>query len=135
MQLSGVEQEDASDMAIFIDEVNSPVNVLRKNIQSDLLVSNYPINFKLDTGAECNILPENLIKNINNCEVKPANLTLRSFGGHSANTLGKCLLDTKIDTHEATMPLEYYIVRENVKPLLGLESCLQLGHREPVLDV
>jgi len=37
---------------LYIEEIQSST---RRNIQSDLLVNNTPVTFKLDTGAECNI--------------------------------------------------------------------------------
>ena len=52
---------------------------------------------------------------------------LKSFGGHQLDTVGKRLLDTKANTSQGFTPLEYYIIRDNVGPLLGLESCLRGG--------
>ena len=52
---------------------------------------------------------------------------LKSFGGHQLDTAGKRLLDTKANTSQGFTPLEYYIIRDNVGPLLGLESCLRKG--------
>ncbi|KAL9951280.1 hypothetical protein ACROYT_G043918 [Oculina patagonica] len=41
-------------------------------------------------------------------------------------TVGKCFLDTKVNESKGTTPLEYYVLRNDVKPLLGLESYLEL---------
>ena len=37
-----------------------------------------------------------------------------------------CLLDTKVKDTKGLTPLEFYVVQDNVRPLLGLESCLDL---------
>ena len=51
-------------------------------------------------------------------------MLLKSFEGHQLDTVGKCLLDTKVREAKGSTPLEFYVVRDNVRPLLGLESCL-----------
>ena len=40
--------------------------------------------------------------------------------------MGKCLLDTKVKEAKGSTPLEFYVLRDNVRTLLGLESCLDL---------
>lgn len=134
-QVRGVEYESAQDQyslnprtdhtehGLFIGEVRGNN---RKNIQSTLLVNDIPVEFKLDTGAECNILPENLVCKLNG-EIKPTSVLLTSFGGHSLDTIGMCYINTKSSKAQSSTLIEYYIVANNVKPLLGLESCLQLG--------
>ena len=48
------------------------------------------------------------------------------LGGHQLDTVGKCLLDTKVKEAKGSIPLEFYVLRDNVRPLLGLETCLDL---------
>ena len=43
------------------------------------------------------------------------------------NTVGKCLVNTYVHGHMSPNLVEYYVVRHDVKPILGVESCLQLG--------
>ena len=96
------------------------------NIQSDLLINDIPVGFKLDTGAECNVISLGLANELN-AQVQPTSMLLKSFGGHQLDTVGKCLLDTKERGAKGSKPLEFYVLRENnVRPLLGLESCLDL---------
>ena len=40
---------------LYIEEIQGST-CTRRSIQSDLLVNNTPVTFKLDTGAECNVL-------------------------------------------------------------------------------
>ena len=44
-------------------------------------------------------------------------------GGHQLDTVGKCFLDRKVNEIKDSTP---YVIRDNVRPLLGLESCLEL---------
>ena len=93
---------------LHIEEIQGST---RKNVQSDLLVHNIPVTFKLDTGAECNIISMRLANELN-AQVEPTNMFLKSFGEHQLETVGKYFLD--------------YVLQDNVRPLLGLESCLKL---------
>ena len=97
----------------------------RRNIQSDLLVNDIPVSFKLDTGAECNVISIGLANELN-VRVQPTNMLLKSFGAHQLDTVGKCLLETKVKERKGATPLEFYVLQDNVRPLLGLESCLDL---------
>ena len=97
----------------------------RKNVQSDLLVNNIPVTFKLDTGAECNIISMRLASELN-AQVEPTNMFLKSFGEHQLETVGKYFLDTKVNESKGSTSFEYYVLQDNVRPLLGLESCLKL---------
>ena len=96
---------------------------------SEILVEwnapNIPVSFKLDTGAECNVISLGLANELN-AQVKPTSMLLKSFGGHKLDTLGKCLLEAKAKEAKGSTPLEFYVLQDNVRPLLGLESCLDL---------
>lgn len=114
----------AETKGLYIGEVQGNS---RKNIRSQLLINEIPVNFKLDTGAECNIIPMNLVDQLGGGQIEPTNMLLKSFGGYRLDTVGKCHLGTRLDNSQSSKPLEYYVVRNDVKPLLGLESCLDLG--------
>ena len=45
---------------------------------------------------------------------------------HQLDTVNKRVLHTKANEATGSTPLEYYVIRDNVRPLLGLESCLAL---------
>ena len=119
-----VEEHENNELmeGLYIEEIQGST---RRNIQSDLLVNDIPVSFKLDTGAECNVISLGLANELN-AQVQPTSMLLKSFGGHQLDTVGKCLLDTKERGAKGSKPLEFYVLRDNVRPLLGLESCLDL---------
>jgi len=120
-----VEEHESNELmeGLYIEEIQGST---RRNIQSDLLVNDIPVSFKLDTGAECDVISLGLANELN-ARVPPTNMLLKSFGGHQLDTVGKCLLDTKVKKdYKGLTPLECYVLRDNVRPLLGLESCLDL---------
>ena len=100
---------------LYIEEIQGSI---RRNIQSDLFINDIPVTFKLDTGAECNIISLGLANELN-AQVQPTSMLLKSFGGHQLDTVGKCLLDTKANESKGSTPLEFYVLRDNVRPLLG----------------
>jgi len=53
-------------------------------------------------------------------------MLLKSFGGQQLDTVGKCLLDTKAKEAKGSTPLEFHVLRDHVRSLLGLESSLDL---------
>ena len=119
-----VEDYESNELleGLYIEEIQGST---RRNIQSDLLVNDIPVSFKLDTGAECNVISLSLANELN-AQVQPTSMLLKSFGGHQLDTVGKCLLDTKVKEAKGSVPLEFYVLPDNVRPLLGLESCLDL---------
>jgi len=65
--------------------VSATVNqsVVRKNKWvHQLIVEDVKLNFKVDTGAEVNVLPSNIFKKLN-CQFKlePTNIVLEAYGG------------------------------------------------------
>ena len=85
------ENEDNEPLeGLYIEEIQGST---RRNIQSDLLVNNVPVTFKLDTGAECNVMPMQMANELN-ARIEPTSMLLKSFGGHQLDTVGKCFLDT-----------------------------------------
>ena len=117
-----VEEHENNELmeGLYIEEIQGST---RRNIQSDLLVNDIPVSFKLDTGAECNAISLGLANELN-ARVQPTSMLLKSFGGHQLDTVG--LLDTKERGTKGSKPLEFYVLRDNVRPLLGFESCLDL---------
>ena len=58
--------------------------------------------------------------------IEPTSMLLKSFGGHQLDTVGTSILPTRVNGAKDSIPLEYYVIKDNVRPRLGLESCLTL---------
>lgn len=58
--------------------------------------------------------------------IEPTSMLLKSFGGHQLDTVGTSILPTGVNGAKDSIPLEYYVIKDNVRPRLGLESCLTL---------
>ena len=110
---------------LYIDAVETvPFKYSKRNeIIKILNVNGDEIEFKIDTGAECNVLPLQIFNNMKAPPViKKCDTTLRSYGGNKLNVIGICNMN--ICTPESSAMSEFYIVdNNNIKPLLGLTSC------------
>jgi len=94
----------------------------------ELQVQGRIIQFKLDTGAEANVIPLSVLNKVgltpitvNKCREKLVN-----YSGTDINALGKINLLCKIKSNEEQY-LEFFVVNnENCVPILGLNTCVEL---------
>ena len=91
---------------LYIEEIQGST---RGNIQSDLLVNNIPVSFKLDAGVECNVISLGVANELN-AQAQSTRRLLKSFGGHQLDTMAKSLLDTKVKEAKGSTPLEFYVL-------------------------
>lgn len=83
--------------------------------------------FKLDTGAQVNIIPETDLPRL---KVKPdineqKKVKLRAYSGETIPTLGTCTLVLDIAGKPNEVP--FVIVKGNKSPIIGLKTCNALG--------
>lgn len=92
----------------------------------NMKINKIECTFKIDTGAECNVLPLHHINkiNVNKHEIKKTNIKLKYYTNNSVNVVGtiklKCLKDD--EQHE----IEFVIVNSKTQAILGLETCVKL---------
>ena len=85
-----VEEHENNELleGLYIEEIQGST---RGNIQSDLLVNDIPVSFKLDRGAECNVISLDLANELN-AQVQPTSMLLKSLEGHQLDTVGNAFL-------------------------------------------
>ncbi|XP_032895940.1 uncharacterized protein LOC116985324 [Amblyraja radiata] len=87
-------------------------------------INNVNIEFKLDSGAQVDILPEHLFRKTG-LALLNTNVTLRSFSGHTMKPVGQAKGNVKVGKKEYRFVFQ--IVRRNVKPIFGKLTCEKLG--------
>lgn len=87
--------------------------------------NSYPVNLKIDTGSQVNILPRSTLGQLGKCQVTPDSLKLSAYDGHPLDIVGKCQVECKYDGKLRS--LSFHVVDTNSPPLLGLRSSLELG--------
>lgn len=92
------------------------------------------MKFKLHSGAQVNIIPENKIRDvIGVSQLNPATRRLSGYGGEPLSVRGTCKLQCK---HKETKAMqEFYVVDTQAPPILGLRACLEMDLIKLVLSV
>lgn len=116
-------QENDSDSEIFLDSVETDKHVTDWQVNVKILQKN--VNVKLDTGAQCNVLPLHVYKQISNKPLKRSKSRLVSYSGHKLDTVGKATL--LVSTKDKFVPVEFEIVKNKATPPFGLKTCLKLN--------
>ncbi|UYV65559.1 K02A2.6-like, partial [Cordylochernes scorpioides] len=93
---------------------------------TNLHIQGHPVDIKLDTGADVNILPERLIKEWPNMPLlETADCKIYTYTGQQIPVVGKCQLDCK--TKYACRKVTFLIVNNSAVPILGLDECEKLN--------
>lgn len=116
-------QENDSDTDIFLDSVETDQNA--GDWKVNVKICKKSVSMKLDTGAQCNVLPLHIYNQISDRPLKPSKSRLVSYSGHRLNTVGKVTL--LVSTKNKYVPIEFEIVKDKSTPLFGLKACLELN--------
>lgn len=105
------------------------IRTLTKNDEEDwneiIETNNKRFQVKLDTGAQCNVLPEHIVKQIN-AEINPSGTKrLISFTEDRISVIGESKIRCKVKNQDAD--IIFKIVKEKVSPILGRKTCQELG--------
>ncbi|UYV60920.1 K02A2.6-like [Cordylochernes scorpioides] len=119
------EIEEEKDNLRIIDSIMVG-QVLRKPWKELIYIQGHPVDIKLDTGADANILPERLIKEWPNMPLlETADCKIYTYTGQQIPVVGKCQLDCK--TKYACRKVTFLIVNNSAVPILGLDECEKLN--------
>ena len=94
-----------------------------------LIINNNIVEFKLDSGAEVNILPRQIFDQIkiSSNVLLPNRSVVLGYGGAQIDSSGHVVLDCKLPNQNCTRKLFFTVVNIGSTPLLGLRSCVELG--------
>jgi hypothetical protein len=114
------------------DENELFIGEIMKTTGEDVLIANLKVNgknvnFKIDTGAQCNVLPEEIFDRIKKKpKITATGTKLTGYGGAQVPVKGKCVLEIEQNTNRKT-EAEFFIVKApNSKALIGLPTCQNL---------
>ena len=93
------------------------------------------VSFKLDTGAQVNVLPLKLYRKLGLPAIllKPTSIRLTSYSGNPLKVEGKVSLQGQYK--ETTKTLDLYVVQTSAPPVLGLKACTDMGLIKVILSV
>ena len=106
------------------------IGSLSANNDSDwvqqVYVNNFPVLFKLDTGAQVNVLPSYLLQQLDhNLTPRPTTTTVCTYTGDAIPVLGTCELQCTVNNKNHL--LQFIIVDLDVQPVLSASSCIQMN--------
>ena len=92
-----------------------------------------PVSFKLDTGAQMNVIPLHVFHQLECNNLERTTQRLCGYGGKPLKVGGKCTLACSYKRTQGQH--HFYVVSTQAPPILGLSSCLSLNLIQLVLSV
>lgn len=128
-----------TDNNLYIHSLNEDItcknSIYRKEWMEKIKVGDVDVEFKLDSGADCNILPMNILETIaDKKQIKPTSSVLEAYGGQKIKPLGSInLLCQNRKGERGVFP--FIILPENYIPILGKYTCTELNLIERINNV
>ncbi|XP_045541431.1 uncharacterized protein LOC123722914 [Papilio machaon] len=93
----------------------------------DLLINGNKIQFKLDTGADVNVLPRRYLQKIGmtSDSLMKSAVKLRGYSGGDIKVVGRC--NIKVKYKDVNYILDFIIADVDSPPILGCQSCQELN--------
>ena len=90
-----------------------------------LLLNGNPLEVKLDTGAQANVISLEVLKKVaSNTNLKKTPIVLEDFHEETVKPLGEIRLECEM--HQRKAWILFSVVKTNRKTLLGLKACKEL---------
>ena len=93
-KVHSVLQHDSSDASdeLFIDMVKCSTNK-SSDWKVTLLVNDQKTRFKIDTGAQCNVISRHMYHRLGSLPLQKSHARLVAFGGQQLNAYGKAIIN------------------------------------------
>ena len=124
--LQDSDDECASDDFLITEVKIDSAELIDTDWYETLSIGSTQVKFKLDTGAQTDLLPTNVFMSMHECnELQPSSIKLKSYSGHVIKPDGQATLRVK-DRCGKLHDINFQIVERGV-PILGKSSCVSLG--------
>ncbi|GBN82687.1 hypothetical protein AVEN_167394-1 [Araneus ventricosus] len=92
--------------------------------QAILLINDRPVNFKIDTGAQANIIRKKLLNGIygSGVNVQKTSVKLLTCTGQTIELLGCTTLPVNKDLNSPVIHLDFLVTKNSYQPILGLTA-------------
>ncbi|XP_056647296.1 uncharacterized protein LOC130451960 isoform X1 [Diorhabda sublineata] len=127
-----VDENDSSDEDFVINNLTvfniyeNDNSELEKIWTENVCIDNSVIKFKVDSGAQCNVLPISYIKKLEReNDIIHSEQSIIAYGNNKIRVVGsiilKCLIKNNIQN------VKFLVVDIRGKPILGLKTCVKLN--------
>lgn len=113
----------------FVGAVNRKTEIKENACFSSFKLQGKTVQFKIDTGAQVNILPPSIYKKLSNVKLSKTSTSLTSYSGDKLKVVGKCSL------HLKDKNCEFFVTDTNQSPLLGFKASNELGLIHVIMTV
>ena len=93
--------------------------------KTSLKINEKNIQFKIDTGAQCNVISTRVYDQISGKPLQKSQTRLVAFGGHRVKTSGKTVL--LCEYKRKYVPVNFEVVQQDVPNILGLKTCMEMS--------
>ena len=90
-----------------------------------ILVNRQKMSFKIDTGAQCNVISRQKYLQLSSTPLQKSHARLVAFGGQRLDTCGKVTLNCQ--HKEKCYPVVIEVIDQNVPNIVGLTTCMELN--------
>ncbi|XP_013408762.1 uncharacterized protein K02A2.6-like [Lingula anatina] len=99
-----------------------------------LYINKKPVTFKLDTGADVNVLPWGTYKQVCQTPLRVTKAVLTAFGNATIKPVGQAQLSVSTKPSLMPQPATFYVTEGDYSAILGRQLCASLGliQRVPV---
>ena len=122
---------DSESDDFFIGAINAQDE--NKEWTTSLKIDNKNVKFKIDTGAERNVISKKTYEELTKTRLEKSRVQLGAFGGQKLKTIGK--FSTVCTYQEKYWPIEFQVVNRNVPNILELTTCPELNLVKRVLTI
>ena len=124
--------EESSDLEVFVETISiqDPLNINETKNKNSVWSINLTSNglwilYKIDTGAQCNVVPLKIDQKLNpQSDLHPVNLKLSAYNNSEIPVIGKCSLT--LEHKNELFNVSFLVADTKSVPILGLESCENL---------
>ncbi len=114
-----------ADQVIYLDLVIDGC-FSSKDWTEKIKINGTDITFKLDTGAQANIISHEILSKIGlEHTLKNTSARLETYTGQSIPVAGECILECKFGNKVS--PLKFVVTKINSRPILGAHDCESMG--------
>lgn len=94
-----------------------------------MVIGDWPVRFKIDTGADANCIPKKVVDCLGSQEKNSmrSRMRLHDYNGNAINNFGLIKLDCFNPIKKAMNAVNFVIVDSDREPIIGRESAVKLG--------
>ncbi|XP_044756800.1 uncharacterized protein K02A2.6-like [Coccinella septempunctata] len=121
-----IHEEESSDNEELFIRLIELENINKDNWTADLNIFNKTISFKVDSGADVNVIPYVTYKSyFQNIKINESKIKLTEYTGTQINVLG--YIDISVLFKSKKYDVRFFIAKTNGKPVLGRETIEKLN--------